>query len=252
MKDLYFYQVTIFHKRTKPFKNFFSHSYPAIMLNLEKYNVVEKKNFFSINKFNILSFHSKDHGPRKKNANLSTWVKNTINKKFNQSKNLTVYLLSVPRFLGYVFNPISIYFCIDNKKKLKFVIYEVKNTHHEQHCYVFKINKKNRKKHTANKKLYVSPFLRSDMRYDFTLNSIFPCVDLEINANNKSMQLLTGLKSKEISFSNMGLLKEIFKNLFFPQKIMILIHFQAIKIFKKGKKFFFKPQKNKDTISFHE
>lgn len=43
MKDLYFYQVTIFHKRTKPFKNFFSHSYPAIMLNLEKYNVVEKK-----------------------------------------------------------------------------------------------------------------------------------------------------------------------------------------------------------------
>lgn len=90
------------------------------------------------------------------------------------------------------------------------------------------------------------------MRYDFTLNSIFPCVDLEINANNKSMQLLTGLKSKEISFSNMGLLKEIFKNLFFSQKIMILIHFQAIKIFKKGKKFFFKPQKNKDTISFHE
>ena len=90
------------------------------------------------------------------------------------------------------------------------------------------------------------------MRYDFTLNSIFPCVDPEINANNKSMQLLTGLKSKEISFSNMGLLKEIFKNLFFSQKIMILIHFQAIKIFKKGKKFFFKPQKNKDTISFHE
>ena len=45
MKDLYFYQVTIFHKRTKPFKNFFSHSYPAIMLNLEKYNVIEKKTF---------------------------------------------------------------------------------------------------------------------------------------------------------------------------------------------------------------
>ena len=90
------------------------------MLNLEKYNVVEKKNFFSINKFNILSFHSRDHGARKKDANLSIWVKNTINKKFKQSKNLTVYLLSVPRFLGYVFNPISIYFCIDNKKKLKF------------------------------------------------------------------------------------------------------------------------------------
>ena len=52
------------------------------MLNLEKYNAIEKKNFFSINKFNILSFHSKDHGARKKDANLSNWVKNTINKKF--------------------------------------------------------------------------------------------------------------------------------------------------------------------------
>ena len=252
MKDLYFYEVAIFHKRTKPFKHFFSYSYPAIMLNLEKYNTIKKKNFFSINKFNILSFHSKDHGARKKDANLTVWVKNTINKKFKYNNNLTVYLLSVPRFLGYVFNPISIYFCIDNKKKLKFVIYEVKNTHHEQHCYVFKINKKNRKKHTAIKKLYVSPFLRSDMRYDFSLNSIFPCIGLKINANNESMQLLTGLKTKEISFSNMGLLKEIFKNLFFSQRIMLLIHFQAIKIFKKGKKFFFKPQKNKDAISFHE
>ena len=187
-------------------------------------------------RFNILSFHSKDHGARKKNANLLTWVKNTINKKYKLSENLTVYLLSVPRFLGYVFNPISIYFCIDNKKKLKFVIYEVKNTHHEQHCYVFKINKKNKIKHTAIKKMYVSPFLRSDMRYDFSLNSIFPCIGLKINANNESMQLLTGLKTKEISFSNMGLIKEIFKNLFFSQKIMLLIHFQAIKIFKKEKK----------------
>tara|TARA_B110000977_G_scaffold564_1_gene765 strand:+ start:274 stop:495 length:222 start_codon:yes stop_codon:yes gene_type:complete len=66
MKDLYFYQVTIFHKRTRPFKNFFSHSYPAIMLNLEKYNAVEKKSFFSINKFNILSFIQRIMGHEKK------------------------------------------------------------------------------------------------------------------------------------------------------------------------------------------
>ena len=46
MKDLYFYQGTIFHKRTKPFKNFFSYSYPAIMLNLEKCNTFKKKSLF--------------------------------------------------------------------------------------------------------------------------------------------------------------------------------------------------------------
>ena len=51
---------------------------------------------------------------------------------------------------------------------------------------------------------------------------------------------------------NTDILKEIFKNLFFSQKIMLLIHYQAIKILKKGKKYFFKPKKNIDTISFHE
>ena len=252
MEDIYFYQTTIFHKRTKPFANFFSYSYPAIMLNLSKYNTIKKTAFFSINKFNILSFHTLDHGDRKKNTDLLEWVKKTINKKFKYSKNLNVYLLSIPRFFGYVFNPISIYFCFDNKKILKFVIYEVKNTHHEQHSYVFKINQKNKKKHAANKKMYVSPFLNSHMKYDFKLISIFPSVHLKINATNKSMQLITSLKTKQIDFSNISLLKEIFKNLFFSQKIMLLIHFQAIKIFTIGKKFFFKPKKNKDTVSFHE
>ena len=252
MKNVYFYKTTIFHKRIKPFKNYFSHSFPTIMLNLKELKKVDKKIFFSINKFNILSFYSKDHGPREKNADLSIWVKKIINKKFRRNANMDIYLLSIPRFLGYVFNPISIYFCFNIKKKLKFVIYEVKNTHHQQHCYVFKINKNNKKKHTAGKMLYVSPFLSSKMKYIFNLISIFPSVYLKINASNISMKLLTSLKTREISFSDTNILKEILKNLFFSQKIMFLIHYHAIKILKKGKIFFFKPKNNKDTVSFHE
>ena len=66
------------------------------------------------------------------------------------------------------------------------------------------------------------------------------------------MKLLTSLKTREISFSDTNILKEILKNLFFSQKIMFLIHYHAIKILKKGKIFFFKPKNNKDTVSFHE
>ena len=55
----------------------------------------------------------------------------------------------------------------------------------------------------------------------------------------------------EINFSNTNVLKESLLNFFFPQKIMFLIHYQAIKIFLKSKKFFFKPDKKIDTFSYY-
>lgn len=252
MKDLYFYQTSIFHKRTVPFKNFFTYSYPSIMIKLGKLNLIKKNKFFSINSFNLLSFNTEDHGPRKKGENLILWVKNLIKKKFKYKNELQIYLFSIPRFLGYVFNPISIYLCFNNQKTLKFLIYQVKNTHHEQHCYVFKINKKNKKKQFANKKFYVSPFLKQDMRYEFNIKKILPNLEININAFSNNMKLLTGLKARQLEFSSINILKVILKNLFFAQKIMIWIHYESINIFRKSKKFFFKPEKKIDTLSYHE
>jgi len=252
MKNIYFYETTVFHKRIKPFKNFFSYKYPSVMINLENTKDIDKKFFFSINSFNVMSFYEKDHGSRSDHAHLYYWVISKIIKKFNYKKKLSVYLFSIPRFLGYVFNPISIYFCLDSKKKLKFAIYQVRNTHHEQHTYIFKINKKNLKKHSTAKAFYVSPFLKMSLKYDFDLKSFLPNINLSINAHNESMYLKTGFVAKESKFTNTNIAKAILVNLFFTQKIMLLIHFQAIKILIKSKSFFFKPKKNKDTISYHE
>ena len=249
MKNIFFLKTTIFHKRTKPFLNFFSYKYPSLLLNLE--NMKNNNFFFSINKFNLLSFYSEDHGPRKKNYNLYQWIIKLIKKKYNFKNKLNIYLFCIPRFLNYVFNPISVYFCFDTNNQIKFIVYEVKNTHHEQHCYIFKINKKNLKSHYAYKKFYVSPFLTGNMIYKFLLKNNFPNISLQINVKNKTMDLLTGLKTNEINFSNTNVLKESLLNLFFSQKIMFLIHYQAIKIFLKSKKFFFKPDKKIDSFSYH-
>ena len=107
------------------------------------------------------------------------------------------------------------------------------------------------KSHYAYKKFYVSPFLTGNMIYKFLLKNNFPNISLQINVKNKTMDLLTGLKTNEINFSNTNVLKESLLNLFFSQKIMFLIHYQAIKIFLKSKKFFFKPDKKIDSFSYH-
>jgi DUF1365 family protein len=122
---------------------------------LDELNNINKLFLFSINSLNLFSFFFKDHGERNENNNPKNFILSNISKKFNDKKNYTVYLYCAPSFLGYVFNPISIYLCKNDKKEIKYICYEVKNTHHEQHCYFIKIKKKSKKIYSQlKKKLY--------------------------------------------------------------------------------------------------
>ena len=109
------------------------------------FNSCNKLFLFSVNSLNLFSFFFKNHGERNENANLKYFILKQISKRFNDKKNYTIYLYCTPSLLGYVFNPISIYLCKNYKNEIKYICYEVKNTHHEQHCYFIKINKKSKK-----------------------------------------------------------------------------------------------------------
>ena len=90
-------------------------------------------------------------------------------------------ILCFPRILGYVFDPLSIIYCYDDKKLIS-ILYEVKNTTNEQHTYIFKgdANSKDFKLyHKCSKQFYVSPFIEMDANYKF-FNKL---VNNEININ---------------------------------------------------------------------
>jgi len=233
---------SVFHNRVFPFNHQFNYKTLSILINLEELNNINKLFLFSINSFNLFSFFFKDHGERNENINPKNFILSNIATKFKDKKNYTVYLYCTPSFLGYVFNPISIYLCKNNKNEIKYICYEVKNTHHEQHCYFIKIKKKSKKIYSKlKKKFYVSPFLQMNLGYKFYL----------LNNKNNFLLNIDVYKKNQIILSSISLLCSLVKNIFFAQKIMIFIHYQAIKIFKKQKSFFTKPQKNNDTVSFH-
>ena len=72
--------------------------------------------------------------------------------------------------MGYVFNPLSIFFIYDNQEQLVSILYEVKNTFGEQHTYVFRVdNKNNLIKNNCSKKFHVSPFIEMDCQYFFKI-----------------------------------------------------------------------------------
>ena len=244
---------SVFHRRIFPYTHQFKYKTLSILINLEELNNINKLFLFSVNSFNLFSFFYKDHGARNENNNPKYFILKNIAKRFNDKKNYTIYLYCTPSFLGYVFNPISIYLCKDNKNNIKYICYEVKNTHHEQHCYIIKIKKNLKKIYSELKKeFYVSPFLQMNLRYKFYLLNIKNNFLLNIDVYKKNQIILkTGISSKPVALNSISLLYNLIKNLFFAQKIMIFIHYQAIKIFRKQKSFFTKPKKNNDTVSFY-
>ena len=154
------YSGLVTHRRFKHKRHFFSYKIFSLLIDLNELKSLEEKiNFFSYNRFNILSFYDKDHGPRD-GSSLVTWVKNTLSDANINIESGTIKLLCYPRFFGYVFNPLSIFYCYDKNLQLKAVLYEVKNTFNEQHTYVFSASSSsNLILHKCNKKFHVSPFM---------------------------------------------------------------------------------------------
>ena len=92
-----------------------------------------------------------------------------------------------------------------------------------------------------------------NLKYKFFLKSNDKFFNLKVDVyKNNNLILKTGLLSKSYKLTTFNLLLQTFFNLFNPQKVMILIHYQAFKIFNKSRIFFSKPIKRFDTISFHE
>ena len=78
-----------------------------------------------------------------------------------------VSLLTNARVLGYVFNPLSIFYCHSPDGSLRCAVAEVHNTYGERHCYLLEPGERGRV--SAGKEFYVSPFLTVDGSYEMTL-----------------------------------------------------------------------------------
>ncbi|MFB7462278.1 DUF1365 domain-containing protein [Streptomyces sp. NPDC056224] len=74
-----------------------------------------------------------------------------------------VLMLAHARVLGYVFNPLTLFWCFDRSGALRCVVAEVHNTYGQRHCYLLRTDGAARAE-TA-KAFYVSPFFPVDGRY---------------------------------------------------------------------------------------
>ena len=244
------YNGIVKHQRFKPIEHSLNYKTFSMLLDLDEIeNLAKNISIFSLNKFNIFSFYNIDHGARD-GGSLKDWVQKNI-KKFNISNNVTkIKLLCYPRVFGYVFNPLSIFYCYEGNK-LKVILYEVKNTFNEQHTYVFSINdnKKIISQH-CEKKFYVSPFIEMETFYNFRLSEPNEQLKVLIKQTDKKDKILTATQfGKKQKMSTRRLLINFFTHPLMTFKIVLGIHYEALRLWKKGAIFQKRKIKIKNNVS---
>ena len=246
------YNGVVTHTRFKPVKHFLKYKTFSFYLDLDEIEELHKNNpIFSYNKFNIFSFYDKDHGDRDGKP-LKTWVLDNL-KKFNINENINnIKLLCYPRIFGYVFNPLSIFYCYE-ENLLKAIFYEVKNTFNEQHTYIFKIRDNKEISQKCKKKFYVSPFMDMETYYNFKLFNPSEKLSVFIKQTDTTGTILTATQTGEKKeFSSKQLIKNFFKYPLMTIKIIGSIHYEALLLWKKGAIYRKREIKIKNNLSYEE
>ena len=246
------YNGEVTHTRFKPVRHFLKYKTFSLLIDLDEINYLDKSiGIFSHNKFNIFSFYDKDHGDRD-GGNLKDWVISNL-KKFRIKENITnIKLLCYPRILGYVFNPLSIFYCYE-KDKLVAIFYEVKNTFNEQHTYIFKIKNNEEIIQKCRKKFYVSPFMDMETFYNFKLLNPKDKLSVFIKQTDADGTILTATQTgdkKEFSFKQLAI--NFLKYPLMTIKIISSIHYEALLLWKKGAIYRKREIKLKNNLSFEE
>ena len=253
IKNSIIYNGKVIHRRFKPKEHYFKYNVFSLLIDIDELEIIENKiKIFSYNKFNIISFFEKDHGPRD-GTSLKEWVIKNLNDIGIDNDRIQIKLFCYPRIFGYVFNPLSVFFIYDENSRLISILYEVKNTFGEQHTYIFKTDDEKVIVNDCTKKFHVSPFIEMECHYYFRVLKPSDKISVIIDQKDKDGKLLYASqdgKAKELNEKN--LLFSFISHPLMTFKIIAAIHYEALKLWLKGIKVIKKKFKIKNNISIEE
>ena len=234
---LYFGKVM--HKRLRPFVHGFTYRVFSLYLDLDELPRLDRRlRLFSHNRWNLFGFHDRDHGARD-GAPLRPWIDGHLCAAGIELAGGPVRILCFPRVLGYVFNPLAIWFCYHADGGLRAILYEVSNTFGQSHGYLAPVPARRDARapidQSAIKRLYVSPFIGMVSRYDFRLAE--PAERLAVTIRQwvpDGAQLLARQTGRRHALSDRALLRAFFAYPLMSLKVIGAIHWQALRLWIKG------------------
>jgi DUF1365 family protein len=216
------YVGEVVHQRHRPKRHFLRYRVFSLLIDLDELPALNKLRSFGHNRRALFSFRDADHGD---GGNIRKWVESQLSGAgFAKPSRI--------RVLGYVFNPLTVWFCDDENGDPLATIYEVHNTFKERHTYVLGAKDIVQR---AEKDFYVSPFIDMDCVYNFRLALPGERVMVAINeTQNREPLLYAAFTGKRQDFSD-----KVLKKLFVSHPLMTLkvtggIYWEALKLISKG------------------
>lgn len=208
---------------------------------------------FGINRRALFAVHAADHGPRDGRP-LLPWLQHSLAAQGVNFPLGEVVLQTFPRLLGYVFNPVSFWFCHDTDGQLRAVLCEVNNTFGEQHNYLVR--------HadlrpiasgdclSTRKVFHVSPFFPVAGSYHFRFLAQANTVGVNIEYRQQGeTTLLAHVGGRTRPLTAAALLSALLRYPFMTLGVMVRIHWQALHLWRKGARFYRKPAPPLETTT---
>lgn len=233
------------HGRTGAVRHSFTYRIAALWLDLDRLGAdLGGLRLLGYNRRGLMSFHDSDHGDgephalrRFADAALSA-AGITLDPAGTGARG-RVFLLTMPRLWGYVFNPLSTYYAYDSHGALAGLIYEVGNTFGERHWYVLGPQRRRNDgglDQGAAKRFFVSPFLDMAARYRFQAAPPGERLGLTITHDGVDgrHRLHAAMTARRRPLTDSQLLRTVARMPVMTHKVIAAIHWEALKLWRKG------------------
>jgi DUF1365 family protein len=245
--------ATVVHRRLRPRASAFRYRVAYLCLRLNDLESAAGR-WLKLDRPGLVSFRRADHGSRD-GSDLGVWLRQILAEHgLDRICDGDVALITLPRMLGYVFNPVSFWFCRDRSGALRAVLCEVNNTFGESHCYLV-YHDDGRPIDPAiwlegRKVFHVSPFLPVDggYRFRFRLDSERAHVDVNYH-DAEGLMLATSVGGRHDALTDVRVLRYFLANPAMTLAVAARIHWQALRLLCNRTRFHRKPAPPSEPVT---
>ena len=239
--------AVVAHRRLRPRAHAFRYRVAYLCLGLDGLERAAGR-WLKLDRPGLVAFHRSDHGARDVGGDLAAWLKNVLAEHGPaEACDGAMELMTLPRMLGYVFNPVSFWFCRDRDGALRAVLCEVNNTFGESHCYL--VHRPDlgpiggEEWFEGRKVFHVSPFLPVEGSYRFRFRHDAGRIHVDVNYHDaEGLMLATSVGGRRELLDDATVLRRFLGNPMMTLGVIARIHWQALKLWRKRVTFHRKPQ----------
>jgi DUF1365 family protein len=237
------YTGLVTHTRLTPFRHHFRYRVFSLVLDVDEIGALARRlRLLSHNAPGLLSFHDRDHGDGS-GMPVRQWVDAQLAAAGYETGG-RIRLLCFPRLLGFVFNPLAMYFCEDRAGRLMAILHQVSNTFGERHSYLLPVAPGDGLvSQTCGKGFHVSPFFPVEGGYRFRIAPPAErfAVHIRYAGSDGGDRMVASHIASRTELTDGAVLRAVLRHPLMTLKVVAGIHWEALKLWWRGATFHRKP-----------